>query len=48
MPEDMPEEYRIQNVTYKADDAAIRAALDAGQELPFAKLGERGTHLRVR
>lgn len=30
------------------DKAAIREALAAGRELPFARLGERGRHVRVR
>lgn len=30
------------------DREAVRAALEAGETLPFARLGERGQHLRVR
>lgn len=30
------------------DTEAVRAALDAGEVLPFARLGDRGTHLRIR
>lgn len=30
------------------DNEKIRVALDAGQSLPFASFGERGTHLRIR
>lgn len=30
------------------DTDAIRAALEAGEPLPFASLGCRGTHLRIR
>jgi hypothetical protein len=30
------------------DKAAIRSALAAGDSLPFARLGERGRHLRIR
>lgn len=30
------------------DPAAIRAALEKGDKLDFARLGERGSHLRVR
>jgi hypothetical protein len=30
------------------DTEAIRSALEAGRELEFARLGERGTHLRIR
>jgi len=45
-PDDFPEEY-----TYPVtvvDKVAIREALEAGKELTFAKLGERGSHLRIR
>lgn len=44
-PEKLPEEYR--KIEYKADTDAIRKALEAGQELPFAVLGTRGTNLRI-
>lgn len=27
---------------------AVRSALEGGEELPFAKLGERGSHVRVK
>lgn len=30
------------------DGEAIRAALDAGEDVPFARYGERGRHLRIR
>lgn len=30
------------------DPEAVRAALEAGEELPFARLGERGSHVRVK
>ena len=30
------------------DTDAVRADLEAGEQLPFATLGERGTHLRLR
>jgi hypothetical protein len=39
--------YRM-SVTYTLDKEAIRAALEAGEKLPWAKLGERGSHLRVK
>jgi hypothetical protein len=47
-PEKLPEEFRREVVTYRADSDAIRAALGRGEELPFARLGERGTSLRIR
>lgn len=44
-PCDMPEEFtRLERM---ADLAAIREALEAGEELEFAALGERGTSLRI-
>lgn len=43
---DLPEQYR--RIEYKADNAAIRAALADGVKLPFALLGDRGTHLRIK
>jgi hypothetical protein len=45
--DDIPEEFR----TYPepvADKEKIRAALEAGQELKFAELQERGRSLRIR
>ncbi len=45
-PADVPEDFR--KVTVELDRSAIRAALAAGQELEFAKLLPRGTHLQVR
>lgn len=30
------------------DTEAIRGSLEAGHDLPFARLGERGKHLRIR
>lgn len=47
-PESLPEAWRRAAVTYYAETDAIRAALEAGDALPFARLGERGQHLRVR
>lgn len=44
-PEDVPEAYR--RVRVELDGAAIYEALTSGTELAFARLGERGTHLRV-
>ena len=42
----IPEEYIIMRP--EPDKEKIREALDAGQELEFAKLLERGTHLSIR
>lgn len=43
---DLPEEYQSWDV--KPNKDAIRKALDEGQELPFAWLGERGESLRLK
>ena len=45
-PKMLPE--RFQKVTVEANNAAIREALEAGEALDFAELGERGTSLRIR
>lgn len=45
-PEDLPEKYR--SISYKIDTAAVRDALEAGEALDFAKLGERGESLRIK
>lgn len=45
-PEDMPEKYQI--TVIKPNTDAIRADLEAGEELPFARLGERGQSIRVK
>lgn len=39
---------RFQKVTIDADNQAIRAAIDAGEEVDGATLMERGTSLRIR
>lgn len=44
--EAIPEEFIIRRP--EPDKEKIREALDAGQELEFAKLLERGTHLSIR
>ena len=44
-PEHVPAEYR--RVLVGIDQAAVRVALEAGTRLSFARLGDRGTHLRV-
>lgn len=38
----------FQKVVIAPDTDKIREALEAGEELPFAHLGERGVHLRVK
>lgn len=42
----LPEQF--QRVSVDPDTAAIREALEAGQQLAFAQLGERGTCLRIK
>lgn len=46
IPESVPEEYQKHIV--KIDRNAVRAALEAGKELEFATLRERGESLRIR
>ena len=45
-PEQMPE--RFKRVFTEADKEAIRTALEAGEELSFAYLAERESHLRIK
>ena len=45
-PEYVPEEYRV--TKYDFDKDAIRAALENGDFIPFAELGERGESLRIK
>ena len=47
-PEQMPEQFRRAVTSYKADTDAIRAALEGGEQLVFAELGERGTRLQIK
>ena len=42
----MPE--RFQRKQIEPDRAAIRQALEVGEELSFASFAERDTHLRIR
>lgn len=44
----LPEPYRVERVSYSANTDAIRAALEAGEQLPFAVVGERGKHIRLK
>lgn len=46
-PEELPEPYRVTEVRHKANIDAIRAALDAGETLTFARYGERGSSIRI-
>lgn len=39
---------RFKEVVVKIDTQAVKAALDAGESLDFAKLKPRGTHLRIK
>lgn len=41
-------EPRFRLVRTEIDREAVRAALEAGEQLPFAKLGERGFHMRIK
>lgn len=45
-PKTLPE--RFQKITVEANSPAIREALESGEKLEFAELGERGTSLRIR
>lgn len=47
-PEELPEQFRIEEVTYKPDIDAIRGFLEAGGESDYFELGERGEHLRIK
>lgn len=44
--EDVPERFR--KVTVTIDNEKIREAIEAGEELSFARLQPRGNHLRIR
>ncbi len=39
---------QFQRVSIDPDTAAIRAVLEAGEQLSFARLGERGTSMRIK
>lgn len=45
-PEEIPEGYR--RVVFEPDLVKIREALERGEELEFASLGERGKSLRIK
>ena len=44
-PEELPEVFR--KVTVDADKTAIRAALESGKEFSWARIGERGEHIKI-
>jgi hypothetical protein len=44
--EELPAEFR--KIEFKADNAAIREALEAGRELEFAHFGERGETVNIK
>lgn len=46
LPENLPKQYQV--VAIKPDTDAIRADLEAGKQLPFARLGERGQSIRIK
>lgn len=48
-PADVPEQFVVEvPATQRIDTAAIRAELEAGKTLEFARLGERGSSIRIR
>lgn len=46
LSDEVPQEW--QRVKYEPDNKRIREALENGEELPFAKLGERGERLNIK
>lgn len=44
----LPDEYRRQVITYKPETEKIRAELECGKELGFARLLDRGEHIRIK
>lgn len=46
-PMDLPDEFRLEAVSYKPDTDAIRRFLDDGQTSDLFEYGERGTNLRI-
>lgn len=46
LSDEVPQEW--QKVKYEPDNKRIREALENGEELPFAKLGERGERLSIK
>lgn len=46
--EQLPSKYRTKQITYKADDAAIREFLDNGGHSKYFEYGDRGENVRIR
>lgn len=46
--ESVPEEYLTSRTIIEPDAEKIRRELEAGKDLEFARLGERGVHLRIK
>ena len=46
-PEELPEEFRKEIVTYKPNDEAIREFLDNGGENGYFSYGQRGQNVRI-
>lgn len=44
----LPDEYRRQVIVYKPESEKIRAELECGKELGFARLLDRGEHIRIK
>lgn len=44
----LPPEFVSAKTTYKLDTDRVRTHLEMGGKLPFASIGERGTHLRIK
>jgi len=47
-PAELPEQFRKETITYKPDDAVIRAYLDNGNTSDYFAYGERGQKLRIK
>lgn len=39
---------RFKKIIYETDNSLIRKALDSGEDLPFARYGERGKGIRIK
>lgn len=44
----LPAEFVRARTTYRLDTDRVRSHLELGGSLPFARIGERGTHLRIK
>lgn len=45
--DELPEDFRLEEIVYKPLTETIREAIERGETLPFAHLEPRGTHLRI-